>query len=368
MQIGKWIWCAGQNPQDYNLAARFRKRFEVAAPKRALLRITADSHYRVLLNGSWINDGPGKAYPEHYIYDSYDISERVCDGWNEIEVIARYYGVGTFHQLVQQAGLIAEVEIDGRIIASDESWLAAPMEALRQAVPKVSCQMEPLEWYDARLGKQPDWRPAVAYFSAGEGPWRDLSERVTKALSLMPCRPLSVHSVQAMQQQAPSVCVPVTRIAHPGLIETNHRTSRPVILSSVLHLEEAVTFNAAAESWRVAVDGQLLDGVTRLEPGALAIAFFCTEFYGHNKEVPFPFLHEAPGRWGAWRVHVHQDYLLNEDDMIWLSHTHPRADPLRENWLAAMATLATGWTDPARSPQGWGLEVQIAHFYRLLAL
>ena len=105
MKNAKWIWCALQDVHAYNQVVCFKHGFTVERPDGAQLRITADSHYRVSINGRWVNDGPGKAYPQHWTYDVYDVSELLVSGSNQIEVLVRYYGIGTFHQIPQQAGL-----------------------------------------------------------------------------------------------------------------------------------------------------------------------------------------------------------------------------------------------------------------------
>ena len=66
MQTRKWIWGDDKHIEAYNQAFEFYRSFEVSDPRESLLRITADSRYCVWVNGQWINDGPGKAYSEHW--------------------------------------------------------------------------------------------------------------------------------------------------------------------------------------------------------------------------------------------------------------------------------------------------------------
>ena len=102
MQTGQWIWGDDKHIEAYNQAFEFYRSFEVSDPRESLLRITADSRYRVWVNGQWINDGPGKAYPEHWTYDAYELAPYLKLGANEIRVLVRSYGIGTFHQLSQR--------------------------------------------------------------------------------------------------------------------------------------------------------------------------------------------------------------------------------------------------------------------------
>ena len=360
MKSAKWIWCAGQDVRGYNVTARFRREFEVGDETVGKLSITADSRYRVLLNGDWINDGPGKAYPEHFTYDCYDIGGFLKPGRNVIEVVARYYGVGTFHQIPQQAGLLAEIDVGGRIIGTDASWESAPVEWLRQEVPKVSVQMEPCEWIDARHATEPNWQPSVELFAANGGPWGDLSPRLSRPLTKQRCRPVAVHGAVLVAQAPPSVCVPVTRIAHPGLIECNHRTSRPVVVAATFTLDEPMQVDFVSSCWRVAIDGRQADGPLALEAGEHTALFFCIEFYGHNKELGFPFLHHPGVRWGEWSVFVNDEFLFRDNDIVWLNFPSPEAERIQQGWLVAVDAACSAWPSATEALPVLGRRVEVS--------
>ena len=55
----KWIWLKGADVHAYNQTVVARKEFHLTQPQQAALRITADSFYRLFINGQWVNDGPG---------------------------------------------------------------------------------------------------------------------------------------------------------------------------------------------------------------------------------------------------------------------------------------------------------------------
>lgn len=360
MKLAKWIWCAGQEVSGYNVAARFRREFEVRDGTVGALRITADSRYRVSLNGAWINDGPGKAYPEHFTYDCYEIGGLVKPGRNVIEVVARFYGVGTFHQIPQQAGLLAEIEVDGRVIGTDASWESTPAEWLRQEVPKVSCQMEPCEWIDARHDTEPNWQPSVELFAADDGPWGNLLPRLSRPLTKQHCRPLAVHGAVLVAKAPPSVCVPVTRIAHPGLIECNHRTSRPVVLAATFTIGEPTQIDFVSSGWRVAIDGTRTDGPLALEAGVHTALFFCVQFYGHNKEPGFPFRHLPGVRWGEWSVFVNDEFLFCDNDIVWMNFLNPEADQAERGWMAVVDAACGAWPSANDPVPELGRQVRIA--------
>ena len=110
----KWIWSRGGDVHAYNQTVVARKLVDLPPLRQATLRITADSYYRVSINGVWVNDGPARAWPEHYQYDVLDATPFLTEGANEIRVIARHYGVGDFHRIPQQAGLLAQLDMVDR--------------------------------------------------------------------------------------------------------------------------------------------------------------------------------------------------------------------------------------------------------------
>ena len=149
--IANWIWSDGSDGRGYNLCSIFRRDFRLAAlPVTARLAVTADSFYRLKVNGQWLNDGPCRSWPGHCQYDVYDLDGILRAGANHIEAVVRYFGCGDFHRLPQRAGFLAQLEAadsDGNVtvIGTDTEWVAAEMPQLRRNVPKISIQQPPFE-------------------------------------------------------------------------------------------------------------------------------------------------------------------------------------------------------------------------------
>lgn len=338
MKQSKWIWCAQNTAREYNQTVLFQKEFEVKETDDATLQITADSWYRVSVNGKWIHDGPARAYPDHYQYDEHDISAALDTGTNKIEVIARYFGIGTFHQIPQAAGLRAALLVDGGVIATDASWQAAPSNAWQQWTPKVSIQMEAFEEYDARLATVLDWQPAVEVKRPGK-----LVQRNTGLLTQKPRRPVGEPTVTHIKKGNPHWCVPVTQLAHGELIEANFYSSRPVALESVLTVRKKQQFDFGSDEWKVSVNGRLLKtGKVTLSPGKHTVLFFCISFYGHNKELSFPW-RNLKG-WGDWTVSIAEKCLFLDNDIRWFSFEHKEAKKVEQHWLKAMGSYPKGFT------------------------
>eukprot|EP00828_Plagiopyla_frontata_P017840 TRINITY_DN23008_c0_g1_i1.p2 TRINITY_DN23008_c0_g1~~TRINITY_DN23008_c0_g1_i1.p2 ORF type:complete len:107 (+),score=4.31 TRINITY_DN23008_c0_g1_i1:165-485(+) len=102
--------------------------------------MTAGSFYRLFVNGHWVCDGPARGWPEHYYYDQPDICGYLQNGLNEIKLIACYYGVGHFHGIPQQPGLLAQIDMeyaDGTTerIVTDQTWHVSRAAGQRSNTP-----------------------------------------------------------------------------------------------------------------------------------------------------------------------------------------------------------------------------------------
>ncbi|MGE4488142.1 MAG: alpha-L-rhamnosidase C-terminal domain-containing protein [Kiritimatiellales bacterium] len=344
----KWIWCRQNDLHAYNQTVCFRKNVELKKTGPALLHITADCWYRVSINGRWVHDGPAKAYPEYYLFDSHDVSSLLKKGRNRIDVIARYYGIGTFHQLPQQAGLIAQLETEEGTIGTDSSWQASPSLAWKQWTPKISVQMEPVEEVDARLLNKFDWQPAVEIMRSGK-----LSPRPVGLLTKLPRRLSKLHSAVVVNRASPRYTVPVTQIAHPGIIEANGHTTRPVVLLSELTVHKKQQFNFAqsglksdflnpgGRNWLVAVNGRILKtGKVTLDRGTWPVLFFCASFTGHEKDLAFPCRNMSGGTWGKWRAAVIDEFLYRDNDRLWFGFPHEKIKALHAAYLRKTDALA----------------------------
>lgn len=347
-----WIRHPHSHAHDYNITTLLLKKFVVRSQKQSsTLKICADSFYRVKINGKWIGDGPARAYPEHTLFDKYDISSVLRKGTNTVEIITRYFGTGTFHQIPQQPGLIAELRTGNTTIGTDSSWLCKPLPAWRKWTPKISIQMEPVEDYDARLeNNSHNFLPAEELFGAEHGPWKNLKPRSTAQMTRIPVKAIRLLSANIMKKQPDHVCVPVTQIAHPGVIEANHYTSRPVLLASVLDVTKSGPYNFSSPNWLVTVDGSSPEtGKIHLKKGHHLVIFFCSSFFGHNKELPFPFYRLKNSRWmnptdplsdDPWAVAVLSRYIFRGTDINWLSFPNPPADKIRIEYFKEINKLA----------------------------
>ncbi|MGC9329119.1 MAG: hypothetical protein ACP5I1_15915 [Candidatus Hinthialibacter sp.] len=79
-----WIWLDNSGPQ-MNLLAQARREFQLDSPQSGVIRITADSRYRLYVNGEWIGDGiSGK---DRLIHLRWDGRQGKADEENDAEYL-----------------------------------------------------------------------------------------------------------------------------------------------------------------------------------------------------------------------------------------------------------------------------------------
>jgi alpha-L-rhamnosidase len=360
----KWIWLKDADVHAYNQTVVAKKEFRLTKPQSATLLITADSFYRLFINGHWINDGPGRCWPEHFQYDVIDATPYLVDGANEIRVIARYYGVGDFHRIPQQAGLLAQLDAtsaNGKTttILTDASWEVAALPALIANTPKVSIQMEPCELYDARLADKLSFKRAAVLFDAGQGPWKDLNPRDSALLTKQPFAFKSFAGAKIVQTDGWNFCVPAARLVNPGVIEANHNASCGFGMATLVATETDVTLNLQNEGMKIAVNGERIDGETKLGPGRHLVLAFARDLFGHDKEKAVRFMNPKgfklhnplnPGAENPWVFIRLPEFAFATNDLVWISFRDPEmpTEKLAKNyfkqtddWLALTRDLGS---------------------------
>ena len=186
-QASHWIWIPGEE-SPVNAFVDFQGVFnldETSSETRVL--ISADSRYRLHLNGRLVGHGPVRGYPGHYEFDSYDVAPLLRPGRNVLDVRVHHWGEGTFQGLVLRAGMICEVQCEnGVLLSSSNSWLARRAAVYQFPTPRIACQLGFEEQVDLAQEHEPidnptasgnGWTCAVEIGPAGVMPWGVLRPR-----------------------------------------------------------------------------------------------------------------------------------------------------------------------------------------------
>ena len=269
----KWIWKRQQDYNVYNDAIIARKTFKLAAFTQATAYVTADSFYRLYINGQWINDGPARAWPNHYRYDVIDVTSYLRQGDNNIEIVARYYGCGDFHRVCQQAGLLVQFDIrlnKGAVktVISDSSWQVSALHGLIQNTPKLSVQQGPYEYYDARLESKESFSKAAELFDADGGPWKDLTARSVKLLTKEPVNFKRFMGASIVNCQGENYSFPAARLLFPGVIEAHSFTGAACGFATIIKVSKKCVLKAKGGNLKITIGGKSeTNGKYILEPG-----------------------------------------------------------------------------------------------------
>ncbi len=170
----KLIWDGADRRMEINATCMFRAAFSVRSGKirNAWLSITAETRYRLWINGCWVLDGPARGYPDRRFFDELDVTGHLRNGDNEIEVSVTSYGVDTFQSRRAAPFLLAgfSYECDGarHEIVTDASWYVRRAVECAEPMPRVSCQLGFEEYWDGRHAAA-RWRPATMVDSVEEG-------------------------------------------------------------------------------------------------------------------------------------------------------------------------------------------------------
>ena len=284
-----WIWAAREQYDGYNDMIEARRGFDLGECASASMRITADTYYRLFINGQWVNDGPGRSWPDHYQYDVIDVKPYLKTGENEIRVLAKFFGIGTFHQLPVEAGLLAQLDVldsAGNPVASvvtDGTWEVRDARGWAKWAPKRSVQMDLYEIYDARQEGTGDFQPAVVRYAAVDGPWRNLTPRDCPLLTRTPFPVKAFKHAKVVQRPAwDSYIFPTSEFARDGITFANNQCMNTGVYATVIALEQASTIKIDADGNRSAIDGKEgMNGRFKLEAGRHFLILALSEYFGH---------------------------------------------------------------------------------------
>ena len=202
---GKWIWIQESDAQR-NFYLYARKLFEVGAkPTKAVIKASADSKYKLFVNGEYVGKGPVRSDIGYTYYDTYDITDLLDKGKNVIAFLVHSIGEETYSYTPGRGGLICKCEIEigdeNLFIASDETWMVHRADDWTNAGSRLSSRLGFQEVYDAsnKLDnwtqvkyKEKGWESAVVVGTPPSMPWGNMIDRQVPQLHEEKVLPLEI--------------------------------------------------------------------------------------------------------------------------------------------------------------------------------
>ncbi len=165
-----WIWLPSERclPNTFVL---FRRELHLTnAPRSARGWLTADSRYKLTVNGQRVQWGPAPCDPRWLEADPCDLTSLLRVGANVIGVEVCYFGQGDGTWPMGAPGFIFKVQIDDQLVVSDSSWQTCLDRAHRPGMYKRWFLRALQEEFDARLHPhgwdRPEFKPDATWLAA----------------------------------------------------------------------------------------------------------------------------------------------------------------------------------------------------------
>ncbi len=129
-----------------NAFSGFLREFELKqVPERAEIALTADTHYKLYVNGRCVGYGPAPFRRPVMRVDSYDLHDFLIAGLNSVFVLTRFIGIDCKYNVKGEPGFIGAIKMDGEVILSDDQWSAFRLDAWEHETPKITWALPPME-------------------------------------------------------------------------------------------------------------------------------------------------------------------------------------------------------------------------------
>ena len=183
------VWIGSDHPFDVHEAyLRFRASLELTQlPTLAELDISADSRYKLWINGAFIGRGPARGYPHKQVIDRLDVTRFLRTGSNVIAVQVYQPGYSHFSYVYRgAAGLLVDLNCDGEsVLVSSPDWRTRRDLSFSDAVPPASIYIAGVEQRDLNLAENwtdpayddSDWAAARIVAAMGGYPWTETQLR-----------------------------------------------------------------------------------------------------------------------------------------------------------------------------------------------
>ena len=220
----QWIWIANPDP-THNSYIQVRKLFALSAqPTRAEIKTSADSRYKLYVNGRYVGKGPVRSGEGYTYFDTHDVTEFLSKGKNVIAVLAHHIGEGTRGYIPGKPGLICKVKMDvggeEMDFGTDETWKARRAAEWTNSGSRLNAQLGFQEVYDANDApdgwnevkfNEKGWENAVAVGKVPGMPWGELVRREIPQLReeiVLPRAVIGAYNSPETTRDTPPTSVP----------------------------------------------------------------------------------------------------------------------------------------------------------------
>lgn len=234
------VWIGSDHPFDLHeayLCFRSPAGWQLdRRPEQAQLFITADSRYKLWVNGRFVARGPARSYPHHQAVDCLDLASYLQAGANTLAVQVYQPGYSHFAYVHRgAAGLLAWLVGDDEIaLVTDLTWRTRRDPSFAATVPRVSIYGTGVEARDLNLADDwiepayddSNWATPRLVAPAGGYPWTGLHLR---QVPLLRERELNMTLLETRQGKRPDQADPHLALrqgwpaARPANIEADDR-------------------------------------------------------------------------------------------------------------------------------------------------
>ena len=163
------FWIGSDHPFDLaECYLNFRRDLVLHnAPQRAVFTLTADSRYRLWINGDYIARGPARSWPHAMALDTMDVTQHLRPGPNHLAVQVYSPGYSHFAYVHKAAnGWLGWLDLDAEITPSDRHWHVRRDASYSPLVPRVSIYGTGVELRNMAADTAWQTEPATAWAAA----------------------------------------------------------------------------------------------------------------------------------------------------------------------------------------------------------
>lgn len=151
VQRATWIWLPSV---DKNTYAGFVRTLDLGErPAEARIGIFADVHYKLYINGRFVNAGPAPFRKPVITIDSLDVTMYLKPGRNTLFIMARHIGETVKYNTLGEPGVIAALVTRTSagvesVVVTDKSWKGFAIGAWARETPKMTWALGGVEAVD----------------------------------------------------------------------------------------------------------------------------------------------------------------------------------------------------------------------------